>query len=71
MYQIMINRLALSPVCNSRFLLPEYGVETLPFGHYSLLGRVAETVPELPYSSHNGMDNEVDSYENYLRRENV
>jgi hypothetical protein len=46
LYNIMQERLAFSPVCCSRFLLLPNGVQSLPFGHYSIPEGEVETVLE-------------------------
>jgi len=46
LYNIIMERLTLTPICTSRFLLPPYGVDTLPFGHYKVLTGTHETVLE-------------------------
>jgi hypothetical protein len=59
-YQVLVNRLALSPVSDSRFLIPPFGVESLPYGHYSLRDRVRESVAELPFTLSDDDDDDDD-----------
>jgi len=46
LYNILMERLTLTPICTSRFLLPPLGVETLPFGHYKINSGIYDTVLE-------------------------